>query len=174
MALEPWRPNRFVFDFVVIFLIVAAIGFGMTRVQPHLLSPTLMILIVIIVAISWTVIGRWSQNRTAEREHWVREIAGSTNDTDTPLTYSKETEAKWKRRQEAFLEASNKATARRIDEIAQERRSRLEEMQHLEKDLDDLKNTTIDITVPIVDGATEGTVKQPDISPSPSLKDIVL
>jgi hypothetical protein len=174
MALEPWKGNSFLFDFVVIFIIVGAFGFAVTRVARNVFSPVLVIFAVILVATLWTVIGRRVQARTAVRKRWVQEIPGSRVDPDAPLKYSKEREAEWQRNQEAFSDASYKTAVRLSDEIEQQRLSRSEEVQRLERELERLKSTTIDSGDPISDDVTDEPANKPASTHSSSPKDIIL
>jgi len=112
MAVQPWKPNHFLFDFTVIFVIVAILvcvatvilhlAFTSAGIPIQGINFNTFILIFIITTLL-TVVGRWIQIGRARRNNWVEEIPGSAPDPDAPLDYSEETKEEWKRLQQASI-----------------------------------------------------------------------
>lgn len=139
MAIEPWKPNSFLFDFVAIFIVVAFVVLVLTKLTLHDISPTTFLLIVVISPLA-TVIGRWEKIARAKRNNWVQEVPDTAESKQAISNYYDQTRLKDQRAYEVFAQASTQRAEEHANTIASEREKRAREVEALERELAAYRN----------------------------------
>ena len=139
MTLEPWKPNHFLFDYVVVFIVVTIPVFSIRWIvqldQVTKIPTSKTWFIVIIIATLWTVIGRWIQNWRAKRNNWVQEAP-----PPSPAQIQKAKEEQ-ERPLDEYIVLSAKRAAKHTIWLIELEAKRTEEIEALKKELLELQNT---------------------------------
>jgi hypothetical protein len=155
MALEPAKLNPFFFDFMIIFIFVAIfLGGGSLILHFAFLSAGLKFfislrsipLVVLSTTTLLTIIGRPFQLAKMRRGHWVQEVPGSAaKEAEAADQAWKESKRQEQLFREQFAKESRERAQKAIEQDAFIARARAAEIAMLEQELEELKNTHIEL-----------------------------